>query len=171
MDKDVTLANTKDPTLPSVNLVQQNNSSNDNQRYQNSDNSRFHNNQSYDATRGRGRHFKGGGRSWYPKNRVQCQICHKFGHTADKCYFRVPYQTNYGRRHYNQPSPGYNNQPMSAMLMAPYLNKDTNWYLDSGATNHITHDMNNLAISNEIMGGQQIHTANGAGLSVTHSGY
>lgn len=59
---------------------------------------------------------------------------------------------------------------MTAMLMTPDLNKDTNGYPDSRATNHITNDLNNITNSKEVMDGQQIHTANGAGLSITHSG-
>lgn len=69
-------------------------------------------------------------------------------------------------------TPGSFNQqpPMTAMLMSSDLNRDTNWYPDSGATNHITHDMNNLDISHEAPNGQQIQAANGSGMSITHTG-
>lgn len=71
-----------------------------------------------------------------------------------------------------QTQPHHSQQPqMSAMLITPDLTGDSNWYPDSGATNHNIHDFGNLSISNEMTGGQQVHTANGAGLPIYHSGY
>lgn len=150
MEKDVKIVTTKDTTLPSVNLAHQHNTHQPNNEYQ-----RHHHPQSYDNTnRGRGRHNRGGGKTWYPRNRVQCQICHKFGHTADRCYFKVPNNPNLegnfsNRQQFSQPQHPITPNSMFAMLIASDLNKDTNWYLDSGATNHITNDMNNLTVSNE----------------------
>lgn len=75
----------KNISLPSANLVHQPNSS-----QSANDHSRFQQNQSYDNNRGRGRYNRGGGHQWNQRNRLQCQICYKFGHTADRCYFRIP---------------------------------------------------------------------------------
>lgn len=106
-------------TLHSVNLVHQ-------QSYpQNpSDNSRFQSNLSYDNSRGRRKNNNGKQRNL--KNKIQCQICHKFDHLADKCFFRVPGL-------YNTKLIGSSTQPqtpVSAMLVTPDLNRDTNWYPD-----------------------------------------
>jgi hypothetical protein len=47
---------------------------------------------------------------------------------------------------------------------------DPNWYVDTGATNHITSDLERLATKERYTGGDQILVANGAGLSITHIG-
>lgn len=57
------------------------------------------------------------------------------------------------------------------MIVTPELNRDTNWYPDSGATNHITHDLDNRSVSNLVSGGQHVHTVNGASLSILYSSY
>ena len=48
---------------------------------------------------------------------------------------------------------------------------DTNWYMDSGATDHITSDLEKLTVRERYTGGDQIHTANGSGMSIDHIGY
>lgn len=40
---------------------------------------------------------------------------------------------------------------------------DTNWYADRGATNHITGELEKLTICDKYYGGDQVHTADGAG--------
>ncbi|TYK18916.1 retrotransposon protein, putative, Ty1-copia subclass [Cucumis melo var. makuwa] len=52
---------------------------------------------------------------------------------------------------------------MSAMVATPDLNIDSNWYTDSGATNHLTHSLSNLSTGSEYGGGNQIYAANGSG--------
>ena len=48
---------------------------------------------------------------------------------------------------------------------------DTNWYMDCGATDHITSDLEKLTVRERFTGGDQIHTANGSGMSINHIGY
>jgi hypothetical protein len=44
------------------------------------------------------------------------------------------------------------------------------WLTDSGATNHMTVDLNNLTLASPYPTADTIHTANGEGLIVSHVG-
>ena len=48
---------------------------------------------------------------------------------------------------------------------------DDGWYLDSGATHHLTNNIENLQISEEFKGTDQLVISNGQGLSITHIGH
>lgn len=48
---------------------------------------------------------------------------------------------------------------------------DTNWYIDSKATDHITSELDKLAVREKYKGPEQIHTANGAGMRIKHIGH
>lgn len=60
---------------------------------------------------------------------------------------------------------------MNVFLVSPDLNKDTNWYPDSGASNHVTNEFGNLTTGAEYFGGNKVHVGNGMGLDVHHIGY
>jgi hypothetical protein len=47
---------------------------------------------------------------------------------------------------------------------------DTDWYADSGATNHITTELNKLAVRDKYNGGEKVHTARGAGMEISFTG-
>lgn len=47
---------------------------------------------------------------------------------------------------------------------------DPSWYLDYGATNHITPDENNLVHKTSYTGQDQIHVGDGTGLTINHIG-
>jgi hypothetical protein len=47
---------------------------------------------------------------------------------------------------------------------------DTNWYADSGATDHITSDLEKLSIHDKYMGNDQVDTARGLGMRIQHVG-
>ena len=47
---------------------------------------------------------------------------------------------------------------------------DTNWYADSAATNHITGELDKLTMREKYNGGDQIRTASGSGMNITHIG-
>ena len=47
---------------------------------------------------------------------------------------------------------------------------DTKWYADSGATNHITGELDKLTMRERYNEGDQIHTASGSGMEITHIG-
>ena len=59
---------------------------------------------------------------------------------------------------------------MTTMFATPQIVNDTNWYLDSGASNHVTFDATNLMTKAEYYGSDQVHIGNGMGLSIKHVG-
>ena len=42
--------------------------------------------------------------------------------------------------------------------------------MDTGATNHLTNDMSKLSFQEPYRGHDQVHTANGAGMRISHVG-
>ncbi|KAK1610011.1 hypothetical protein QYE76_033684 [Lolium multiflorum] len=92
--------------------------------------------------RGRGR----GRRRTTPWVNVTCQICDKEGHYAKDCWSRYEEADSYGEKEIN----------------AAY-GVDTNWYQDSGATHHITGELNNLSMRDTYKGYDKVNTANGQG--------
>lgn len=71
-------------------------------------------------------------RSAPPRNtRVICQICFKIGHTTLECYQRM----NFAYQGREPP------QNLSAMLPSANILCENLWYMDSGATNHFTYNM------------------------------
>lgn len=110
--------------------------------------------------RGRGRSRGRGqsGRNQGPPNpaardgpkRPPCQICGRDGHTAVKCWYRMDesYQEE---------------QPYAAMANTSSYKVDPNWYSDTGATDHITSDLDRLALREQYHGGETVQVGNGAG--------
>nr|KYP53124.1 hypothetical protein KK1_024946 [Cajanus cajan] len=47
---------------------------------------------------------------------------------------------------------------------------DDQWYPDSGATNHLTPDLNNLGSKTEYTGQDKIHMGNGQAIGINHIG-
>jgi hypothetical protein len=47
---------------------------------------------------------------------------------------------------------------------------DTPWYVDSGATDHLTSQMNKLNAWETYQGTDKVHIANGAGMHMSHIG-
>jgi len=47
---------------------------------------------------------------------------------------------------------------------------DTNWYVDSGATDHLTSEPEKLTIRDKYGGHDQVHTASGTGMEINHVG-
>ena len=144
------------------------------------------------ATRGRGRgNFRGRGRGpssgrgsgsnapSFPRNQGTsatqdsddaplCQLCERYGHTVHDCWFCF-------NKKYVAPRDGGARSikaapQKSASSAAPSYGIDTNWYFDSGSTDHITNDLDRIT-SRERYGGQdQIHAANGKGMDISHVG-
>jgi histone deacetylase 1/2 len=48
---------------------------------------------------------------------------------------------------------------------------DTNWYTDTGASDHITSNLEKLSVRDKYKGNDQIHTASGAGMKISHIGH
>jgi hypothetical protein len=55
--------------------------------------------------------------------------------------------------------------------MNSYYGVDTNWYTDTGATDHITSDLNRLSVHEKYNGNEQIRTASGAGMNINRIGH
>ena len=109
----------------------------------------------YCGGKGRGR-----GRECGRNNRgLRCQVCSIPGHTALNCYnrFNHAYQVEEYRSGNSVTTGGYN--PKSS------------WYIDTGAINHLTSDLDRLTIQECYHGKDQVQVANGAGLSISHIGH
>jgi hypothetical protein len=48
---------------------------------------------------------------------------------------------------------------------------DSNWYTDTGATDHVIGELEKLTIRDKYKGNDQVHTANGAGMNISHIGH
>jgi histone deacetylase 1/2 len=66
----------------------------------------------------------------------------------------------------------YQDDPPSASLASTSSYKiDPNWYMNTGATDHITSDLDRLAVRERYNGGEQVQVGNGAGLQIMHTGH
>lgn len=107
--------------------------------------------------RGRGRERQEGQRL-VPNNasspRPVCQVCNKPGHTALRCYHRYDhsYQVDDNRASVN-------------LATTPSYAVDNSWYTDTGATDHITGELDRLTVKERYHGKEQVQAANGAGSS------
>jgi hypothetical protein len=90
-----------------------------------------------------------------PYVNTDCEICKKHGHSASDCWWR----------HADDKK---DNCEKSANLAS--YGVDTNWYPDTGATEHITSELNKLLIANKYHGQDKVHTADGTGMEISHIG-
>jgi hypothetical protein len=88
-------------------------------------------------------------------DRLRCQVCKKVGHEADICWHR--YDDSYAPDN-------------RAANMASSSGADQNWYLNSGATDHITRELEQLIMHQQYNGNEQIQAANGACMDIAHVG-
>lgn len=72
--------------------------------------------------RGRGRMFK-----------PTCQVCNKIGHITMNCFHR------FDKSYSNLSTDANKGDTHSAYLASPHYAQDYDWYFDSGASNHVTH--------------------------------
>jgi hypothetical protein len=90
---------------------------------------------------------------------VVYQLYGKEGHTVVHCFKR--FDTNFTGPPQKSASP----------TNTGHYGVDSNWYVDSGATDHITGDLEKLSIRDKYRGGEQVLTANGAGMNINHIGH
>ncbi|PON69507.1 hypothetical protein TorRG33x02_259330 [Trema orientale] len=118
--------------------------------------------------RGNGRSSGKGGRGSGRGNRPVCQVYGKAGHVAIKYYhhFDISFQSPDISSH----GTSQGNSPHQAYLALPTTVVDSAWYLDSGATNHVTADLNNLYVKSDYKGKEKFLVENGFKLSISHIG-
>jgi hypothetical protein len=141
--------NPNDFSISMMNVAQRNSSNNGRFQPQKSGSSFGHD-------RGRGR---GCGFSPFFSNHHICQICNRIGHITSKCYNRFDHSYH------------CDSTPSATYLTFHQSPFDSNWYPDTGSTNHITNDLSNLNLrANEYKGTNQIKVGNGQGLDILHIG-
>ena len=104
-----------------------------------------------------GNNGEGAGRNFLQG--VFCQLCGKEGHLVVRCFKRF--------------NPNFTGPPQKSASSASTTSygADTNWYVDSGATDHITGELEKLSYRDNYRGGEQVHTASGAGMKINHIGH
>ncbi|XP_012702929.1 uncharacterized protein LOC101759551 [Setaria italica] len=89
--------------------------------------------------------------------RPLCQVCFKKGHLASECWHR--YDETY-----------VPDERLVAADMGTY-SVDTNWYTDTGATDHVTRNLKQLSIKDKYKGNDHTHTASGSSIEIKHIGH
>jgi hypothetical protein len=92
----------------------------------------------------------GGNNSDWP----QCQVCHKIRYIVDRCWYIFDEEFVLEEKH------------TTAARTTSYA-IDTDWYADSGATDHITSELDKLAIRDKYNGTKKVHTASRAGMEIS----
>ncbi|KAL9451396.1 hypothetical protein AB3S75_013041 [Citrus x aurantiifolia] len=92
-----------------------------------------------------------------------CQICWKMGHTAAECWHR--FKKNF------VPQPTRRREQRGAYVATAEGQSSGAWYLDSGATNHVTNTLGNISINSEYQGKNKLAVGNGEKLLISHIGY
>lgn len=122
-------------------------------------------------TRGHGR-GKGGSNNGRDRGHIQnasndqfaypkpcCRICNRIGHMALDCYRWMDY--SFQGRH-----PCAQLAAMAALFGSP---TEQHWYVDLGATNHITNDINNLLVHSGFQGTKHVAIGNSQGLQISNT--
>ncbi|KAI0500239.1 hypothetical protein KFK09_018448 [Dendrobium nobile] len=91
------------------------------------------------------------------RSAITCQICDKTSHSAVKCWHR--HDDNYN-----------SDQPTAALFTSPATNSSTEWFLDSGASSHLTSNPNNLHTSQPYTGNTQVTLGNGHQIPIQNIG-
>jgi histone deacetylase 1/2 len=88
-----------------------------------------------------------------------CQVCGKEGHLAFRYFKRFD-------RDFTGPP-----QKSASSATTQSYGVDTNWYMDTGATDHITSELEKLTSHDKYHGGDQVHTPSGLGMEIQHIGH
>jgi hypothetical protein len=88
-------------------------------------------------------------------NKIPCQVCGKTGHSALRCYIRFDANYNGEEKHVHAATTSYN--------------VNTEWYIDTGTTDHITSDLDKLMMKeNKYDSLDQVRTISGSGMPKSH---
>ncbi|PKU86164.1 hypothetical protein MA16_Dca001995 [Dendrobium catenatum] len=55
-------------------------------------------------------------------------------------------------------------------MIAGSDNNDDNWFLDSGASTHLTNSLDNMSISSPYQGSESVTIGDGSSLKISHTG-
>ncbi|KAH0761319.1 hypothetical protein KY290_017392 [Solanum tuberosum] len=93
-----------------------------------------------------------GGNQRSHKPRVICQLCENTGHIAKKCYRAKEIILG---------TPTANNTIV-------FIPTTQGWLMDSGASHHVTNDIQNLYLSSDYDDPDEVQISDGSGLHITH---
>lgn len=119
------------------------------------------------------RNYCGRGRGRSSGSKLICQVCCKTDHIVAVCYHRFENNFNNAQNagesssNANSQTKGNNSTTLIATLKHP---RDTTWYLDSGASNHLIVDLANLNLKTEYVGNEMITVGNGTQLPICYVG-
>jgi histone deacetylase 1/2 len=115
------------------------------------------------------------------RTRPLCQLCGKVGHIASRCFKRFKKDFlgvgNDGRqpqgRQADAATHGGNGgaHTNQAGGHTPSYTVDPGWYADSGATDHLTSELDKLSVKERYGGKDKVHTADGSGMHIRHVGH
>lgn len=109
----------------------------------------------------------------------RCQACGVQGHSAKYCpEFKIvrggpttQWQAPTSNRNWRPSAPPQPQQPWHPTANAAMVTGDSStWLLDSGASHHMTSDLNNLSLHGPYNGGDDVILGDGSGLSISHTG-
>jgi hypothetical protein len=83
-------------------------------------------------------------------------VCQKLGHTTNLCWYQFDEE--------------YTPDNRFAAMTSSSTGNDLNWYLNSGAMDHITGEVEKHTMHDRYAGNDQIRAANGAGMDIVHIG-
>ena len=99
----------------------------------------------------------------FKHDRPSCQICGKFGHQALDCYHRMNFA-------YQGKHPPTKLTAMASASNVAITNNQDPWLADSGTSDHLTANLNNLSVQSQYKGPEQVTTGNGQSLPINHIG-
>ncbi|KAF7801878.1 Retrovirus-related Pol polyprotein from transposon RE1 [Senna tora] len=88
--------------------------------------------------RGRGGRQGGPASGGNGSNRPFCYLCEKSGHIVSDCYFRFDKTFQPPKWQNSGPASGASSSSAQAYFATPQVVDDPSWYVDSGATHHVT---------------------------------
>lgn len=125
------------------------------------------------------------GQSWHPQNNNQqfqrynnnsrvgkgyqgkCLLCGLQGHSAKYC---PQLQQHQPLLQSNSMTAAYRPWQPRANFALASQHPANDWLLDSGATHHLTSDLNNVALHQPYSGDDSVLIGDGSGLQITHTG-